>query len=354
MFRCLSFKPLSLAALVAAGWLSHSQFLQPAIAQSLIRPLPPPAQDGIALPTPVNSPDYILGSGDALAISVIGYPEFDIERIILPDGSVSIPLVGSVPAAGRTLSSLTTDLDARLRRFLVNPVVSVSLNQTRPVIVNIAGEVYRPGPAQLTGSGSSTGIPTLSQALIAAGGVQRDADIRQVTVERTNTWGQRELITVNFWEALTSNTDVKDILLRDGDSVFVPQLTAESAGIDQRLVASSSLAPTTIRVRVVGEVRNPGEVLVPPNSSISSAVAVAGGPTTDARLSDVALVRLNEEGLIEEQVVDLDDLVDNYQVQDGDVIFVAKRSFPSVLDFLGRVSSGILAPLSLLNFLTDF
>ncbi|NJL86130.1 MAG: polysaccharide export protein [Leptolyngbyaceae cyanobacterium SM1_1_3] len=333
---------------MSAGLLSSCR-LQPAAAQAQIRPLPPIEQDGTAPLSSVTSPDYVLGSGDRLSINVIGYPEFDIERIVLPDGSISVPLVGSIPAAGSTVSKLTADLDSRLRRFLVNPVVSMSLTETRPVVVTVAGEVYRPGPVQLLESRDSQEIPTLSQALIAAGGIQQDADIRQVTVERTNTFGRRELITVNFWEALTSNTDVQDILLRDGDSVFVPRLT-DPIDIDQRLVASSSLAPSAVRVRVVGEVRNPGEVEVPPNSSISGAVAVAGGPTRDARLSDVALVRLNEDGLIEEQVVDLDDLVDNYQVQDGDVIFVAKKSFPSVLDFLGRVSSGILAPLSLLRF----
>ncbi|WP_346289240.1 polysaccharide biosynthesis/export family protein [Sphaerothrix gracilis] len=346
-------KRLPLAALLAAGLLSNSRFLPPAAAQSLIRPLPP-IEDGEAAPLPVAvSQDYILGSGDALSINVLGYPEFEIERVVLPDGSISIPLLGFVPAAGKTLPTVRAELDDRLRRFLVNPVVSISLTETRPVIVSVAGEVHRPGPIQLTGTGGSTGVPTLSQALIAAGGIQQDADIRQVSVERTNAIGRRELITVNFWEALISNTEAKDILLRDGDSVFVPELT-EPVEVDQRLIASSSLAPAEIRVRVVGEVRSPGEVQVPPNSSISSAVAVAGGPTQDARLSEVALIRINEEGLIEEQVVDLDDLVDNYQVQDGDVIFVAKRSFPSILDFLGRVSRGVLAPLSLLDFLTSF
>ncbi|NJM85046.1 MAG: hypothetical protein HC839_01980 [Leptolyngbyaceae cyanobacterium RM2_2_21] len=159
MVRCLTFKQLSLAGLVSAGLLSSCR-LQPAAAQAQIRPLPPIEQDGTAPLSSVTSPDYVLGSGDRLSINVIGYPEFDIERIVLPDGSISVPLVGSIPAAGSTVSKLTADLDSRLRRFLVNPVVSMSLTETRPVVVTVAGEVYRPGPVQLLESRDSQEIPT--------------------------------------------------------------------------------------------------------------------------------------------------------------------------------------------------
>jgi polysaccharide biosynthesis/export protein len=113
--------------------------------------------------------------------------------------------------------------------------------------------------------------------------------------------------------------------------------------LDRRLVAQSSFAPATVRVRVVGQVTQPGEVAVPPNSSISSAVAIAGGPTSDAQLSRVAFVRLNSEGQIERQILDLRDLTDNYQIQEGDVVYVPKRGSSSLIDTAGR----ILSPLGL-------
>jgi polysaccharide export outer membrane protein len=90
---------------------------------------------------------------------------------------------------------------------------------------------------------------------------------------------------------------------------------------------------------VVGEVTKPGEVSVPPNSSLSSAVAIAGGPTVDARLSRTNFIRLNPEGVVERQEVDLSDLTDSYQVQDGDVIMVPKRSSSSILDGANRLFS---------------
>ena len=100
-----------------------------------------------------------------------------------------------------------------------------------------------------------------------------------------------------------------------------------------------------MRVKVIGEVVSPGEIAVPPDSSISSAVAIAGGPTTDAQLSSVSLVRQNENGQIEKEDVDLSNLVDDYQVREGDVVVVAKRGYLSVVDGIGRVFN----PLNLLR-----
>jgi polysaccharide biosynthesis/export protein len=101
------------------------------------------------------------------------------------------------------------------------------------------------------------------------------------------------------------------------------------------------LAPSTVRVKVVGEVVAPGEVAVPPDSSVSSAVAIAGGPTEDAQLSKVSLVRRNDDGQIIEEEIDLSHLVDDYQVQDGDVVVVAKRGYLSVIDGISRVLSPV-------------
>jgi len=342
----------------------------PLIAASAGLWLTVPALPTVALTEPVGAlpataqADYVLGPGDQVAISIIGYEEFNGSRVILPDGTISMPLIGSVPAAGLTTEALAADLTARLGVYLVNPVVAVSLTVLRPVVVTVAGEVYRPGPVQLSSLTqadtrldtdsritSSTNTPTLASALTAAGGVQRTADIRQVQVQRTLPTGQVASYTVNLWEAIVSGTQANNLVLRDGDAIYVPE--GEPGEVDPRLVASSSVAPGTVRVRVIGEVNRPGQVEVEPNSSVSGAVAVAGGPTDDARLQEVVLVRLNDEGQVEEKVLDLRNMVDAEQVQDGDVVLVAKRGYLNVLDGIGRVIQGIFPPLRLLDIFTD-
>lgn len=308
----------------------------------------------------VIRPAYILGPGDQVEITVFEYEEFTGARVILPDGTITLPVIGAVRAVGQTPEALAQELTARLQSFLINPVVTVSLNILRPVLVNVAGEVQRPGPVQLrslttttlsdnTGSGtiraSLEGAPTVSSALVEAGGLTRDADIRQVVLRRSLPGENSTTVTVNLWEALRSEDAPQDLVLQDGDSIFVPRLSPNDA-IDRRLIARSSLSPDTVRVRVVGEVKEPGEVPVPPNSSISSAVAIAGGPTVDAKLSRVTYIRLNEEGGVERQELDLSDLNDNFQIQEGDVIIVPKKNTSSILDFAAR----LLGPF---NFLLD-
>lgn len=318
----------------------------------LLLPLPVVAQ---SLANPENSalaPTYYLGPGDQVQITVFGYEEYTGQQLILSDGTITLPLIGSVAAANRTPAELSQELTARLKTLLVDPVVNVSLLNLRPIIVNVAGEVQRPGTVQLrsvtnfasnfsnpttTNAGvNSLQAPTLSAALLEAGGVTKEADIRRVVLKRFRPNGEQPMVTVNLWEALFSENAPRDLILQDGDTIFIPKLTPGDS-IDRRLVARSSFAPRTIRVRVVGEVKKPGEWEISPNSSLSGAVAIAGGPTDKAKLSRVTLARLRPDGTVEEQAVNLDKLVDTVQVQDGDVILVPKSNTSSALDFAGQL-----------------
>lgn len=321
----------------------------PALAQTM--PLAPQAEQVKTVES-----GYILGPGDQIEIAVFGYEEYTGAKTILSDGTITLPVIGVVSATDRTPEQLAQDLTKRLQAYLVDPVVTVSLNTLRPVVVNVAGEVQRPGPVELravtsdnNGGNTPTGTPTVSSALIQAGGITQNADIRQVVVRHSLPNGDFSNSTINLWEALTSEKAPQDLVLQDGDSIYVPRLTGD-ATIDRRLIARSSLSPGTVRVRVVGEVRNPGEIQVPPDSSLSSAVAIAGGPTENARLSEVAFVRMSDSGEIERQQIDLRNLTDSYQVQDGDVVFVPKRSSASIVDFANRLVSPLNLLLNLLLY----
>ncbi|NEP12481.1 MAG: polysaccharide export protein [Symploca sp. SIO2C1] len=307
--------------------------------------------------------DYILKPGDRLEINVFGFEEFTgLLKVVLPDGNITMPLIGSFKAADKTPTEVQQELTILLEKdYLVEPVVTVTLESSRPVVVNVAGEVERPGPVQLNSLTTNLGrnnqgnsdrrLPTVSAAVIAAGGVTRRADISQIVLRRSLAGGKSVTTTINFWESLQSDTIVQDLLLQDGDSVFVPRLAAD-ATIESKLLARSALAPETVRVRVAGEVKRPGEVEVTPESSLSSAVAIAGGPTVDADLEEVRFIRLTEEGVVEEQEVDLSTLTDNYQIQEGDVIFVPRSGRAERLDYAGRFSGPIRALLDLLRVFT--
>lgn len=281
--------------------------------------------------------NYLLGPGDEIAISVIGYPEFEDVHVVLPDGTISLPLLGSVQAEGQTLAALSLSVQEQLgNSFLVNPVVDLSLLTLRPLLVTVSGEVYRPGPLELGSTQDDGTGPTLTSALTAAGGITNKADIREVTVSRRQMNGRTQVMTFNLWDGLVSEPETSNLILRDGDAIWIPALTSED-NIDRSLLARSSIAPDNVRVRVVGEVTRPGEVEVPPNSSLSSAVAIAGGPTEDAKLSQVAFIRMGDTGEITSETVDLRNLTDTFQVRDGDVLIVPKTGVSTGLDFIARL-----------------
>jgi polysaccharide export outer membrane protein len=292
-------------------------------------------------------------------VAVVGFEDLERVRIVLPDGTILLPLIGPVVAAGKTLEDLEQEITRRLSFFLVDPVVELNLPLLRPVVVTVGGDVNRPGPVQLDSLSAfdtpvletGTTAPTLSSALARAGGVRRTADLRNITVQRRLPDGNEVTLAVNLWDALFQGGDNDNILLQDGDIVFVPE-APEGSELNPQLVARSSLAPDVVRVRVIGEVTRPGEIEIPPTSSVSGAVAAAGGHTPEsADLSNVALLRLADNGQVEEQRVDLGNIVDSTPIQDGDVIVVPKRGFLNTLDNISRTVQPITAPFNFLLLL---
>lgn len=319
-----------------------SAIAAPAYAQSSTPSAPLPSLRPISTSmTPIVNPNaYRLGSGDQLQITVANYEEVTRESTVMPDGSITLPLIGSVKVEGLTTEALAKQLQTRWNRYLINPNVSVSLLGKRPVTVSVSGEVQRPGPRKFT---ATDGNANLMAAIAAAGGITRNADISKVTVKRRLPGQDVTMLTYNLWESVNTDEMPADLALQDGDAISIPRLTADAI-VDRRLVARSSLAANTVRVRVVGEVKQPGEVQVPPDSSLSSAIAIAGGPTNDSKLSEVTFIRVNDQGLTEQKKLDLSKLNDQVQVQDGDVLIVPKQPAARALDTANRVISpfGIL------------
>jgi polysaccharide biosynthesis/export protein len=328
--------------------LTAALLLQPLLQPMATLAQAPAAEASLSLESAMPQ-GYRLGSGDQVQITVFGYSEYTGSQTILPDGTISLPLLGSIPTRGLTPDQLAQTLKLKLEPLLIDPVVTVSLAGLRSVQVNVAGAVQRPGPVEFSrnqpnsnSENSISGTPVITAALIKAGGVTRQADIRRVTLKRALPNGDVSESIINLWESISSGSLTSELALQDGDSIFVPQ--TNGSPLDQRLLSRSRFAPDTVRVRVVGEVQQPGEVQVPPASSVSSAVAIAGGPTSDARLSQVVYVRMNDAGQVERQVVDLRSLTDTYQIQEGDVVIVPKQGIVSALEFAAR----LIAPMALL------
>jgi len=146
--------------------------------------------------------------------------------------------------------------------------------------------------------------------------------------------------TIDLWQQIATDHGGRDLALQDGDILFVPKL-APGDPLDRKLLTRSALASRTVRVRVIGEVRNPGEVEVLSSGTLGSALAVAGGPTDSADLDRVAFARMGDDGRIARTTVNLSGQDEEEQVQEGDILYVPKHTVYFALDFLDRLFAPI-------------
>ena len=249
---------------------------------------------------------------------------------------------------------------------------SFASDESRPVNIAVVGEVLRPGPytisSQSGGSGgggegeeaAGTGLPTVTQAIQTAGGIQPRANLRNVQVYRRTRDGQQQTIDVNLWQLLTDGDITEDIVLQEGDTILIPEaetLLAEEVAV----TASACFSPDTIRVNVVGEVDSPGTVEIPPNTPLSQGVLAAGGFNNRARQQDVELIRLNPNGTATRMAIDVDfaqgiDESENPLLQNNDIIVVGRSGTATLSDALdnvvrplGRAFSLFTIPASIFN-----
>ena len=186
----------------------------PAIAQE---PKPAPAASASngspSAPRADTSADYRLVAGDKLRIEVYKDPQLSQSLQVRPDGKVTLPLVGDVPAAGRTSNELRDSIAASLEEYITNPVVTVIVVETVPPVVYVVGEVNSPGAQPLSGQIS------VLQALSAAGGLSDFAKRKDIRIQRKTASGMTTL-RFNYNDAI--NGETKPIYLQPGDTIIVP------------------------------------------------------------------------------------------------------------------------------------
>jgi polysaccharide export outer membrane protein len=173
-----------------------------------------------ATPTPAvgqGMPEYRLNPGDVVRISVWREEELLREARIQPDGTVSYPLVGSVPAAARTPGEVAETITEKLEEFIPDAVVTVELLEAQGYRIYVIGEVNRPGEYQL-----SQPI-TVLQALSIAGGLTPFAGTGGIRILRTATEeGQQMSISFDYDAVAGDGQMDKNIFLKAGDTVIVP------------------------------------------------------------------------------------------------------------------------------------
>jgi len=159
--------------------------------------------------------DYKLHAGDKIQLSV--WKEVDLQRIVVirPDGRFSFPLTGEVQAAGRSADEIRVDIEGRLRKYIPEPVVTVTVEDVAGSRVYVIGQVLKPGMFILN--------PQLNvlQALSVAGGTTPFAKLDDIIVIR-GTGTAQSTLPFRYSQVIEGKSLGQNILLESGDVVVVP------------------------------------------------------------------------------------------------------------------------------------
>jgi len=269
--------------------------------------------------------EYKIGPRDVLEITFWkGTTGTREELTVRPDGRISFGYVEDLYVRGLTARQLDGVLSERLQEFIRTPRIDVRVTEYASKYVTILGAVgSRSGGGRGPGRYELTGKSRLVQMLAEAGGPEQNANLRDVRITRKN----RQVVRANLYKALTQGDLTQDIILDDGDTVYVPMVTRASN-----------------RVYVFGEVEKPGVYpFVEDEMRIADAIAMAGGDTVFAKREHVKVVRgdINNPQVISVDLKALTqggDQTHNIALANGYLVYVPRSAVGDINRFVQQVT----------------
>ncbi len=219
------------------------------------------AAEGPTASVPGPFPGYKVGLGDRVQISVWGEPSLTTDTVVMPDGTISMPMIGSLLVVGKTASELMADVREAYKRYLREPRVSLNCLPRNPPRIYCEGAVGKPGPVDYD--------PRLRllDYVALAGGPAAGADLSRVMI--TSLKGSEVTkTTVDMSPGKAAQGPASSLELKPGDTLWIGK---------------------ALPVSVVGEVVRPGSFDYQQGLRLSDYLGMAGGPTDHAAVQKVVL-----------------------------------------------------------------
>ena len=182
---------------------------------------PDPAAADVAKPTDTTKAaevvpaGYIVGDSDIIRVNVWKEPEVSQTAVVRTDGNISLPLINEVKVSGMTPLQIQNMVAEKLKGFLNNPQVTVTVIEIRSKRAFITGEVARPGTYSLNAQ------TTVLQLIAQAGGFTPFAKKDGIVVLRTED-GRQSRLKFKYNEVIQGKKTDQNIALHPGDTVVVP------------------------------------------------------------------------------------------------------------------------------------
>jgi polysaccharide biosynthesis/export protein len=158
---------------------------------------------------------YAVKPGDVLAVSVWKEPDLQGPVLVRPDGTFSVPLAGQIDARGHSVLELQQMITEKLKKYIADPVVTVSISEVKGNKVYVLGQVNKPGEFVVNPR------VDVMQALSMAGGTTAYAALGDIVILRRTDSGQQSL-PFHYADVARGKNLQQNIMLQAGDVVVVP------------------------------------------------------------------------------------------------------------------------------------
>ena len=172
---------------------------------------PPAASTG-----PLADSTYTVKAGDTLLVSVWKEPDLQGPVLVRPDGMFSFPLAGQLDARNKSVAELQQELTTKLKKFISDPVVTVSIQEIKGNKVYVIGQVQKPGDFVVNPR------VDVMQALSMAGGTTPFAALGDIMILRRTDTGQQQALPFKYTDVIRGRNLAQNIMLQAGDVVVVP------------------------------------------------------------------------------------------------------------------------------------
>ncbi|OOE85079.1 sugar transporter [Salinivibrio sharmensis] len=247
--------------------------------------------DDLPLPS-----DYQIGPGDTLDIQVFGKENQQYDLTVKRDGNIHFPKYGPMQVAGETFGKVREQIKAMFEQRVIGVDVTVDIGAMRTMQVYLAGDVKQPGAYTVNG------LTTVTQALLASGGIKTSGSLRDIQLKRNG----KVIEILDLYDLLLAGDSSNDVRLLKGDTLFVPARGAQ--------------------VAIEGEVLRPALYELNGPTTLASAINMAGGALPEGYLSSVSVKRVTESGIQQFSLDMSTSKGQTFTVKNGDDIKIAKSN----------------------------
>jgi protein involved in polysaccharide export with SLBB domain len=255
--------------------------------------------------------DYIVGPGDELQIMIWGQLEANLRVKVDRAGQIYIPRVGQIAVAGLHYSELEEHLRNAVSKIYRNFNLTANVAQLRSIQVLVVGNARYPGTYTISS------LSTLVNAMFASGGPSPQGSLRHIQVRRDGA----TITDFDFYDLLIKGDKSKDVRLQPGDVLYIPPVGPLAA--------------------ISGSVNTPAIYELKGNSTLSDLIEIAGGFSSLANTSKIAIESLVEHQTRKTLEFPFDDTSRGTPLHDGDIVRVLSivPSFEDTVTLRGNAAN---------------